>query len=386
MKTKVVTALILFISYLGYAQTYESGVSYQGTNGYVTYHAGNLPLIISVSHGGALTPSSIPDRSCGGCVTVTDSYTQQLGETLLDRINDYTGCDLHVVINELKRTKLDANRDIGEAALGNAEAELAWTEYHAFLDSAKAEVMRNWGRGLVIDLHGHGHDIQRLELGYLVSGADLRTSDSELDMKDLEDLPIRALVNATDLTISAALRGEESLGTIFSESGYDAVPSMDITEPESGEPYFSGGYITRRHGSMAAGSIDAIQVECNQDVRFTTSERDRFADSLAVVLLDYLDVHYHMNLRSGACMPTRLVDPSDIQEISVFPNPVCGELTISIDTEIDKATLFNNIGQVVHQSEGIKLIELDHLLKGVYYLRVESGDQVYRQRVIVQCN
>lgn len=61
--------------------------------------------------------------------------------------------------------KLDANRSIITAADSNATAEAAWYAYHNFIDSAKAKTLSQIGRGLFFDLNGHGHTIQRLELG-----------------------------------------------------------------------------------------------------------------------------------------------------------------------------------------------------------------------------
>ena len=385
--SKIISIFIfVFISINGIAQTYESGEAYKGANDYVTYHAGNLPLIISVPHGGLLDPSSIPDRSCSGCVTGNDTNTRALGLSVKERIKAITGCEVHVVVNELRRRKLDANREIVEAALGDVNAETAWTEYHVFMDSAKMEIKRNWGRGLVIDLHGHGHDIQRLELGYRLSGSDLRKSDSEMDARDLDGLPIQTLIVETDLTLSTALRGSESMGDLFVNRGYDAVPSSTITEPESGEAYLRGGYITERYGSKDGSSIDAIQIECHQDVRFTTSARDRFADSLAVVLLDYLDLHYHMNLSSGACKSTNVSRSLPIVEVAVFPNPVCGILNISVETPIDQALIYNNLGQIVLRSKGQNQVDLNKLPNGIYHLLVESINVLYRQSISVQCN
>jgi len=378
--------LVLFFTVAGIAQTYETGESYKGTNDYITYHAGNLPLIISVPHGGLLEPSVIPDRSCNGCVTGNDTNTRALGLTLKDRLKAITGCEVHVVVNELHRRKLDANRAIGEAALSNVDAEMAWTEYHAFMDSAKMEIKRNWGRGLVIDLHGHGHDIQRLELGYRLTGSELRGSDSELDARDLEDIPIQTLIAETELTLSTAIRGPESLGDLFTARGYDAVPSSAITDPASGEAYFRGGYITDRYGSKDGSSIDAIQIECHQDVRFTSPARDRFADSLAVVILDFLDRHYHMNLKTGSCQPTSISRSQPIAEINVFPNPVCGVLHISIDTPIEQTLIYNNLGQVVYSSRGESQINLSELPNGIYHLLIESSNVLYRQRISQQCN
>ncbi len=87
----------------------------------------------------------------------TQEVARAFGQTLFDR----TGRRPHIVINRLHRIKLDANREIGEAAQGNATAETAWREFHEFIEAAKDAVFDDFGRGLYIDLHGHGHDNQR---------------------------------------------------------------------------------------------------------------------------------------------------------------------------------------------------------------------------------
>ena len=65
---------------LSYDSPYIYGNTYFGRNNYITYYPGNLPLIISVSHGGDLTPQEIPDRSYG--VLVTDLNTIELALSL----------------------------------------------------------------------------------------------------------------------------------------------------------------------------------------------------------------------------------------------------------------------------------------------------------------
>jgi hypothetical protein len=48
-----------------------------GSNNYVEYQVGNLPVVIAVSHGGNLEPTSIPDRTCNNAVLVSDAFTNQ---------------------------------------------------------------------------------------------------------------------------------------------------------------------------------------------------------------------------------------------------------------------------------------------------------------------
>lgn len=164
---------------------YLPGQSYFGRNNYVEYVAGNAPVIYSAPHGGALTPSEIPDRtasSCGGsATTTTDLNTIDLVHAMRARHFARFGTYPHIVISHLARRKLDANRTAGEAACGDAEALIAFGEWHAFIDVAKAAVLQASGRGWYMDMHGHGHSIQRLELGYLLTGAQLDLSNASLD-------------------------------------------------------------------------------------------------------------------------------------------------------------------------------------------------------------
>jgi N-formylglutamate amidohydrolase len=273
--------------------------SYYGRNHYIEYIAGNFPVIISIPHGGNLVPSEIGDRTCGE--TVTDSYTLNLGLELAQAIKQITGCTPHIVISHLKRTKLDVNREKGVATCGDSIAGISWSEYHEFVDSASATISGLSGKGLLIDLHAHGHSIQRLEIGYLLTAAQLRNENTTIDSSfyaeksSIRNLASSSLVN---LTFSELLRGPTSLGGYLAEEGYRSVPGFDEPFPVEGEPYFSGGYITQRHGSRDSGVIDAIQIECNRDVRFVAAERQKFAASLGTAIIKYLGKHYFPDLEN----------------------------------------------------------------------------------------
>ena len=66
----------------------------------------------------------------------------------------------------LRRGKLDANREIEQAAQGWPDAEEAYRLYH---DKCREVVDSVPAPGLIIDLHGNGHYTNRTELGYLLS-------------------------------------------------------------------------------------------------------------------------------------------------------------------------------------------------------------------------
>lgn len=272
---------------------YTPGSIYYGTSNYIEYHAGNLPIIISVPHGGYLEPTSIPDRSCSSCTTVRDSRTEELAYEIDSAVQAVFGGHPHIIMNKLARLKLDANREIGEAALGNSEAETAWYEYHDFIQAAKDSCTLDFGSAIFIDLHGHGHPKQRLELGYLFNNATLQLTDSTLNAMNLQNSSsIRHLSNVLNPAVSFAeiLRGNECMGELLASRGFPSVPSASDPAPLPTDPFWSGGYNTRRHGSRDSTDFNAIQFEANwTGLRNTTANREAFARAFACALRSYID-------------------------------------------------------------------------------------------------
>ena len=266
--------------------TYLAGETYFGAKNYIEYIAGDLPIVLGAPHGGYDTPSSIPDRTWG--TTVRDSNTQELAREIAFEFHRRTGRHLHVIICRLSRKKLDANREVIEAAQGDPEAVRAWEDWHGFIEAAKDTVVARFGAGLYIDLHGHGHDLQRLELGYLLTSSELELSDQQMiDMNLATESSIRALAAVTAVTFPDLLRGESSLGSLLTARGFASVPDP------GGNPYFSGGYNTQRHGARYGGTISAIQIECNYTgVRNNEANREAFAFALASALEAYFSAHF----------------------------------------------------------------------------------------------
>ncbi len=289
------TLLLLMLPF-GLQAQYIPGDIYFGSNGYVEYHAGDLPIIISVPHGGYLEPLNIPDRACSNCVTARDSRTEELSYDIKVAIQNVFGGNPHIIINKLARKKLDANREIVEAALGNPDAENAWYEYHDFIQTAKDSCKAQFGSALFIDLHGHGHPIQRIELGYLLSRTRLQDSDSTLDADNRQDdSSIKHLSNVLNPTVSFAelCRGSDCMGEFLVRRGFPAVPSASDPAPQPTDPFFSGGYNTVRHGSRDSSVINAIQFELNwAGVRSSDASRKAFARALACAIRSYLDQWY----------------------------------------------------------------------------------------------
>lgn len=319
--TGIATAALLAFASSGVAQAqeaapaaqaspkFEVGRSYTGQNGYIEYVPGDAPIILTAPHGGRLAPASIPDRSektCGGvrAVTVTDTNTAELVMAMREAFHERYGVYPHVVISRLSRKKLDPNRPLADAACGNAEAALAFREWHAFINAAKKQVLETSGRGWYMDMHGHGHQIQRLELGYLLNAEVLNESDAKQDANKAarDRISIRTLMDKNPtVSLSEFLSGPNSIGTLYDREGFPSVPSQSDPRPRD-EKYFNGGYNTRRHtcgdeasplGGTTAGPICGLQIETNwKGVRDTPASHKRFGEATAKVLGEYLETYW----------------------------------------------------------------------------------------------
>jgi len=280
------------------AGTPVPGPRYLGRSGYVEYRAGDLPIVLSVPHGGDMRPSEIPRRPGG--VTVRDRETLDLAHRIAGALEELTGGSPHLVIMHLHRQGLDANRELVEAAFGNPFAERAWHEYHGWIEVARDLAVDGHGRGFYVDVHGHGHPVQRVELGYLLTSGDLNRSDAALEGPDaISRSSIRALVETGERPLAEVLRGAASLGELLERRGVRAVPSASDPGPGS-DPYFSGGYSTVRHGSRGGGAVDGVQLEVHGSARRTESSREAFARAFAQALLEFLEIHAGLTLREEA--------------------------------------------------------------------------------------
>jgi len=270
---------------------FQPGVSYFGRGGYVEYVPGDLPLAVSVPHGGGLTPEEIPDRVTG--TTVTDANSVETARAVREAFVQRTGKAPHLIISHLKRTKLDPNREIVEAAQGNPYAENAWDEFQAYIDVAEDLIVDDFGSGLYLDLHGHGHEIPRVELGYLIAAPVLDLGDAELDAGGYATISsIRAVAASSPLPFSRILRGDQSFGAFLAAQGINSVPSPAALSPGSAE-YFSGGYNTERHGSRHGGTVSGIQMELHRPgIRDTDENRRAFGARLAAAVEAYMVAHW----------------------------------------------------------------------------------------------
>ena len=300
-KKDVVVESVEF-SELGSDGPYLYGETYQGRKGYTTYYPGNIPVILSIPHGGDISPSEISNRTYG--VTVTDSNTIELGIAIRNYFYSNYNIRPYVIINNLKRTKLDANRDKAEAAQNNIYAERAFDEFHFYIEKAREDIISKFSTGILFDIHGHGinpdgfNDL-RTWIGYLLTAAELDNSNDYIDQNiSINDVSIYSLLNSSGQTLSELLSGPNSLGALFENNNYTALPSPESRSPE-GMRYFSGGYNTFRYGTNREFNFSSIQLEFPfQGLRDTPQSRAQFSSIFVDLVHEYFLIHLNIDLFS----------------------------------------------------------------------------------------
>lgn len=268
--------------------------SRKSETGYIEYFPGQLPIVLAAPHGGKLIPKELPDRTSGRLQR--DAQTAELAMEMRAEMQRRFGQAPHLVICHLARIKLDANRDLKEAAQGHATAEKAWHEYHAFLEEAEKSILLSHPRGLYLDIHGHSHPKQRLELGYLLDKGEIQWPDERLNAPEVAArTSVRLLAGSSPDDFSRLLRGPHCLGALLEKQGVPCVPSPSA-ELAVEDLYFSGGYNTSRHGSLDGRGLDAVQIEAPVDYRREKGGRETLARALTAALEPYFARHFQMTL------------------------------------------------------------------------------------------
>lgn len=271
----------------------------QDAKPYVTIRPGTLPLILTAPHGGRLKPAEAKTRTFG--YLAQDSNTAELTFMIAEELQAQFGGNPNVVICQMHRIKLDCNRDIEEAAQGDPLASATWKLYHGAIEAMRKDISVKFGCGLLLDIHGHRHEQPRVELGYLLSGAQLSVPDEALNASTTlpGETSIRELDQRSPLSFASLLRGRMSLGGLLEERGFPAVPSPQNPTPGKTAAYFSGAYDVMAHGSRDDGAVSAIQLECPWDgLRDKPQNQRRFAKILAEALGKYFEAHFGRKLAS----------------------------------------------------------------------------------------
>lgn len=290
MKFIKLTLLLFLISGFAYAQKWEVGKTYTDDEKWTEFIVGDLPLIISVPHGGAVT---LPDalRDCKGAVTVTDSRTIELAKEIEKAFVAKYNARPFIIISNISRKNVDQNRDMAEGTCGNKAMEKPWNQFHNYIDTALALATKKFGKAIYIDLHGHGHTKQRLEVGYLLKAEELRSLDAKDNKQVAKSSVANLLATVKSFDLEQLLVGPNAFGTLMAQQGIDAVPSKQDKAPLEDDKYFNGGYNTVRYTSNKYPNVFGWQIESHYKGVRDAEGRPAFAKAFVDVMGSYFKTY-----------------------------------------------------------------------------------------------
>jgi len=288
------------------AQALPPGATRWSPDGYVEYIVGNAPIIVSAGHGGDLRPTAIPDRSYG--TFAKDTRTLELAREFANSLTARFGLQPHVILCHLHRRKLDVNREIVEAAQGDPLATAAYQAFHQACTDARHTVTSQWGVGMYLDLHGHGHPENWIELGYTLTSSQLALPNSTLALSSyITQSTLRSVGSLPGIFFPEVLRGTSSLGGHLQAGGYDSVPGPVFPDPNGGN-YFNGGYNVATYGSRNGGSVDGVQIETPWSVRSSVMVRTPFLQRVGSWLAGFFPQYRNINPQSGPRISVEALD------------------------------------------------------------------------------
>jgi N-formylglutamate amidohydrolase len=230
----------------------------------VVLQEGTLPIIISAPHGGARAiPGSAPRKGKGmakgssGFFTGRDPGTEELARLLAAELTRITGKKPYLVVATFHRKYLDCNRPV-EIACEDDAAKVVYETYHGALAQYRAALMKRFGGGLVVDLHGQGSSRQKVFRG---------------TKNGVTTAPMRERFGEGIQT------GPDSFLSRLKARGWIVHPEGDGKEQKG----FTGGYITRTCG---IGGTDAIQLEFGASYRVGEQNQRATAAAMASVLAE----------------------------------------------------------------------------------------------------
>jgi hypothetical protein len=100
----------------------------------------------------------------------------------------------------------------------------------------------------------------------------------------------------------------------------------------------------------------------------------------------YNSAYYYIDdVSITECIPAGVKAHSKMP-LSVYPDPVINEVTIDgLSSKSNSVNIYNSLGQKVQQEQitgGKGRIDVSSLLPGVYFLHVQSGDQLHTQKLV----
>ncbi|MFX1365062.1 MAG: hypothetical protein ACFFCE_02545 [Promethearchaeota archaeon] len=239
---------------------------------FIEYKEGNIPLIISVPHGGILECDSIPNRKTG--VLGIDKSTIEFSRNLIFQISqkfkdkNFEKKNPYHIFSLIRRSKIDLNRLEKDAF--NQESLLAKEIYNFYHSKIKDWILNNlksYNHSFLIDIHG----FEKYNRPPGFRDVDVILGTNNLESFFPESIPKRNWGNN--------IRGK--IIQKFLEYDISIAPG----HPRRREYILTGGYITQTYGASLIPKSQTIQIEISDEIRIYNEELRKIVIKIFVDIL-----------------------------------------------------------------------------------------------------
>jgi len=227
-----------------------------------------LPIILAAPHGGRQPIPGVPVRRGAGVIqfaTGRDNNTDELATAVALKLEATLHARPFLVVARFERKHLDANRP-PERAYESTEAKPYYDAYHGALQEAREQVRTQWGRGLILDIHGQGTNAEAIYRG---------TGNGKTVAALTQRFGVKALI------------GSKSIFSQLESRGYEVLPAAKNSYRED---RYVGGFTIQTYGSHQGGGIDAIQLEIGMQLR-ARPNLERTATDLAEAIVVFAQAY-----------------------------------------------------------------------------------------------
>lgn len=77
------------------------------------------------------------------------------------------------------------------------------------------------------------------------------------------------------------------------------------------------------------------------------------------------------------------VSEYEIATVKIYPNPTSGAINVSTNLEISKLELFDVTGKSILVNKSTKILKLNTLHSGTYFLRIHTLNRIFTKKVLL---
>ncbi|TFF86236.1 MAG: hypothetical protein EU517_00690 [Promethearchaeota archaeon] len=246
-------------------------------NKLITHKRGDIPLILSVPHGGEVLCDEVPTRSSG--IRGIDRNTILLAKELVKMLQHIYDKRSHMskepsfVFSDIARSKIDLNRPQERAF--NQDSVLAKNLYLLYHHTIKKYILQNievYNTSILLDIHGF--EVKSRPRGF--RDVDIILGTNNLNSLSAEPIKKKDWSNNIRGRIIKKFLGLE-------------IP-IAPGHPRRREYVLSGGYITKKYGASQISNSQAIQIEFSDRIRIDQVKlRKLVLKSLAEIFFEYFN-------------------------------------------------------------------------------------------------